>query len=112
MLIVGNNFQFLFFLCGDFKRYNKNKQRFKAITTTKGYKCYLILKNTLKNNIMQLNTKVKVTSDNENYLPYKDLILIITNRYIEDEEYIYDLDILNSNVTFPFSLYSWEFEKI
>lgn len=62
-----------------------------------------------------LNKIVRITSGNENYQPYVDKYLIVTNRYFEedkDEEPIYDLDIVNSTEEFPFSLYEWEFEVV
>lgn len=62
-----------------------------------------------------INKIVRITSDNENYIPYLDKDLIVTACYYEegkDEEPIYDLDIINSLIEFPFSLYKWEFEII
>lgn len=62
-----------------------------------------------------INKVVRITSSNENYEPYTDKYLIVTERYYQedrDEEPIYDLDIVNSTEEFPFSLYEWEFEVV
>lgn len=62
-----------------------------------------------------INKIVRITSDNENYIPYLNMDLVITERYYQedrDDEPIYDLDIVGSDLEFPFSLYEWEFEVI
>lgn len=62
-----------------------------------------------------IGKKVKIVSDNDSYAPYMGLALVIIERYFEegkDEEPIYDFSIVDSNDTFPFSLYEWEFELL
>jgi hypothetical protein len=57
----------------------------------------------------------RIVSDNESYIPYLNKDLIITACYFQEDkdiEPIYDLDLLGSDVVFPFSLYEWEFEEV
>ena len=65
--------------------------------------------------VQLINKTVRIVSDNENYTPYINKDLIVTQCYYQEDrdiEPIYDLDIVNSTEVFPFSLYEWEFEVV
>lgn len=62
-----------------------------------------------------ISKTVRIISDNDNYIPYLNKDLTITEVYYDadkDGEPIYDLDIVGSTEEFPFSLYEWEFEEV
>ena len=62
-----------------------------------------------------VNKIVRIISDNENYINYTGIDLVITERYLQegrDEEPIINLNIVDSGELFPFSLYEWEFEEV
>lgn len=75
------------------------------------------MKNTLINKI------VRITSDNENYADYLDKDLIIVDAVNSTREnqfydysmngmYLCDLEVLETGLEVPFSLYEYEFEVV
>jgi len=62
-----------------------------------------------------IGKKVRITSDNPNYYRYLNKELIIIESFFQedrDEEPIFDLEFIDTEVLFPFSLYEWEFEVV
>ena len=62
-----------------------------------------------------VNKIVRIISDNENYIDYIGIDLVVTERYFQedrDEEPLFNLNIVDSGELFPFSLYEWEFEVV
>jgi hypothetical protein len=58
---------------------------------------------------------VRITSDNENYTEYLGKEFVIVECYYQedrDDEPIYDLEFIDVDEVFPFSLYEWEFEVV
>lgn len=70
-----------------------------------------------------INKVVRIISDNENYSEYVDKDLIITDTvnsiresqfydYSMNGMYLCDLEVLESGLSVPFSLYEYEFEEV
>ena len=70
-----------------------------------------------------INKVVRIISDNENYTEYigKDLIItnavnyewsVTENQFYDYSMYLCDLEVLESGLSVPFSLYEYEFEEV
>ena len=62
-----------------------------------------------------MKAKVRITSNNENYIDYVGIDLVIVERYYQedrDDEPIYDLEVIATGESVPFSLYEYEFEEV
>jgi hypothetical protein len=70
-----------------------------------------------------INKVVRIVSDNENYSEYvgKDLIITDVVNSVRENQfydssmngmYLCDLEVLESGLSVPFSLYEYEFEEV